>query len=402
MINIFLFIGLGVVVFVGFNIGGSNTGVAFGPAVGSRSISKTGAAVMMTVCFFIGGATIGRNVVTTMGGKIVPSSYFTLKASIVVLFFIGFALFLANVVGVPASTSMTGVGSIAGLGLATGTLDWAVMGRIISWWIVSPVIAFWVSGVIGRYFYPQLSRWFAITKTEGRLLRLDRSGTIPRPTLGENTTYREAVGTFTVVAVACYTSFSAGASNMANAIAPLVGGNVISIDFGILLAGAAVGLGAFTIARRTIDTMGNDLTDMPLLAALVVAIVSSTLVTGLSWLGVPVSVVIISTMSIVGLGWGRATRTVTIPDTIHGESPNVSVGALAADANDPTVGGSDPSPSETEPNPTPIGDEDATDIPRATDLFKPGASARVIVMQNVVPALATIASFLLFRFVPSV
>lgn len=396
MVNTFLLIGLVVVVFVGFNIGGSNTGVAFGPAVGSKSVSKTGAAVMMTVCFFLGGATVGRNVVATMGGEIVPSSYFTLTASIVVLFFIGFALFLANVVGVPASTSMTGVGSIAGLGLATGALDWPVMGRIVTWWLVSPVIAFWVSGVIGRYFYPQLSQWFAITKTEGRLLSLDRSGTIPRPALGENTTLREAVGTIVVIAVACYTAFSAGASNIANAIAPLVGSDMISMNVGILVAGAAVGLGAFTIARRTIDTMGNDLTDMPLLAALVVAVVSSTLVTGLSWLGVPVSVVIISTMSIVGLGWGRATRTVTLSDTIHGESPDVSVGALAADANAPTVGDSNHPTSET--TPPPIGDEDATDIPAASDLFKPGASARVIVMQNLVPALATIASFLLFRF----
>ncbi|MFC6961560.1 inorganic phosphate transporter [Halocatena marina] len=399
MVNLFLLVGLGVVVFVGFNIGGSNTGVAFGPAVGSKSVSKSGAAVMMTVCFFVGGATVGRNVVATMGGKIVPSSYFTLTASIVVLFFIGFALFLANVVGVPASTSMTGVGSIAGLGLATGALDWAVMGRIVAWWIVSPVIAFWVSGVIGRYFYPQLARWFAVTQTEGRLLKLDHSGPVPRPALGENTTQREAVGTLVVIAVACYTAFSAGASNMANAIAPLVGSEMISINSGILIAGAAVGLGAFTIARRTIDTMGNDLTDMPLLAALVVAVVSSTLVTGLSWLGVPVSVVIISTMSIVGLGWGRATRTVTISDTIHGESPEVSVGALAADGPGPTVGDSTSAPEATDPKP--IGDEKARDLPSAADLFKPGASARVIAMQNLVPALATLASFLLFRFVPS-
>jgi PiT family inorganic phosphate transporter len=396
MVNVFLLVALVVVVFVGFNIGGSNTGVAFGPAVGSQSVSKTGAAALMTVCFFLGGATVGRNVIQTMGGKIVPSSYFTLTASIVVLFFIGFALFLANVVGVPASTSMTGVGSIAGLGLATGALDWAVMGRIISWWVVSPVIAFWVSGVIGRYFYPQLSQWFAVTQTKGTLFSLDRSGTVPQPTLGENTTPREVVGTLVVVVVACYTAFSAGASNTANAVAPLVGNGIISINFGIVLAGAAVGLGAFTIARRTIDTMGSGLTDMPLLAALIVAVVSSTLVTVLSKLGIPVSVVIISTMSIVGLGWGRATRIVTISDVRHGKSPDVSVNALAADGDSPTVGGSDAPSSDADP--IPIGDEDEEDIPSAVDLFKPGTSARVIVMQNVVPALATLASFLLFRF----
>ncbi|WP_049898637.1 inorganic phosphate transporter [Halococcus agarilyticus] len=391
-----LLVGLAVVVFVGFNIGGSNVGVAFGPAVGSKSVSATGAAALMTVSFFVGGWTVGRGVVRTMGGRIVPSSEFTLAAGIVVLFFIGLALFLANVVGVPASTSMTGVGSIAGLGLATNTLNWTTMGEIVSWWIVSPVIAFWVSGVIGRYFYPHLNRLFAVKQTEGSLLALDRSRTPPRPTLGANTTVRELVGTLLVVVVACYTAFSAGTSNAANAIAPLVGAGVLDIGPGIVLAGLAVGLGAFTIGRRTIDTMGNDLTDMPLLAALIVAVVSSTLVTLLSWFDIPVSVVIISTMSIVGLGWGRATRSVTVADVREGEAPTVSVDALAADVDTQTVGGGG-NPPDPEAEPTPIGDEIGSDEP--TGLFKPGASARVIAMQNLVPAVATLTSFLLFRFV---
>lgn len=47
MVSVLLAIGLLVAVFVGFNIGGSSTGVAFGPAVGAKTISKFGAAVLM-------------------------------------------------------------------------------------------------------------------------------------------------------------------------------------------------------------------------------------------------------------------------------------------------------------------------------------------------------------------
>ena len=204
--------------------------------------------MLFTGFALLGGWTVGRNVITTMGSEIVAEE-FTLAAGIVVLFFIGLALFLANVVGVPASTSMTGVGSIAGLGLATNTLNWTTMGEIVSWWIVSPVIAFWVSGVIGRYFYPHLNRLFAVKQTAGSLVALDRSRTPPRPTLGANTTVRELVGTLLVVVVACYTAFSAGTSNAANAIAPLVGAGALDIGPGIVLAGLAVGLGAFTIGQ---------------------------------------------------------------------------------------------------------------------------------------------------------
>jgi len=143
----------------------------------------------------------------------------------------------------------------------------------------------------------------------------------------------------------------------------------------ILLGSAAVAVGAFTIARRTLDTLGNDITDLPLTAAIVVACVSSGIVISLSAVGIPASFVIIATMSIVGLGWGRATRTVTVKQGISGEKePKVSVGALKADETGP------------------IGEGDPSDIPSASDLFNPGTSARVVLMQNVVPLLSTVGA----------
>jgi len=390
--------GLLVAVFVGFNIGGSSTGVAFGPAVGSDTVSKVTAAALMSVFALLGGWTVGREVIQTLGSDLVTTQ-FTLAVSIGVLFFVGAALFLSNVAGVPASTSMTAVGSMAGLGLARGTLNWAEMGYIVTWWLVSPILAFWVSAVVGRYLYPRLVDRFAVSRTAGDLLVLDRSGAVPRPALGPNTTPREFAGTVTVVAIGCYMAFSAGASNVANAVAPLVGSDAVGMDAGILIGGGAIALGAFTIARRTMDTVGNDLTELPLLAAIVVATVSSTVVTVLSALGVPASFVVIATMSIVGLGWGRATRTVTLSETVQGESPEVSVGALTADADDaPTVGGEGGTPEAGDL--APIGDEDAADIPAASDLFEPKTTARVIFLQNIVPSVATVASYLLFRFGP--
>lgn len=399
-ISLLLGVGILVAIFVGFNIGGSNTGVAFGPAVGSGVVSKVNAAILMTIFTLLGGWIIGRNVVETLGGDIVPAGLFSLEVSIAVLFFIGLSLFFSNLFGVPASTSMTAVGAIAGLGLATGQLNWRVMGQIVSWWLVAPIIAFWVSGIIGRYFYPRLVEWFAVAQTEGALLEFYWIGPLPWFRLGPNTTTREFVGSMSVIAIACYMAFSAGASNVANAVAPLVGSNEISMNFGILLAAGAMGIGAFTIARRTLDTMGNDLTEMPLVAALVVAVVSASLVTFLSWIGIPASFVVIATMAIIGLGWGRATRTATLKDTVAGRRrPAASIGALAADAEDaPRVGGA--SGGTTGEHAAPIGEEAPEDIPKATDLFEPRTTARVLFLQNVVPTIATIAAYLLFRFVP--
>ncbi|WP_256402336.1 inorganic phosphate transporter [Halorubrum salinum] len=387
MVEVLLLVGLVVAAFVGYNIGGATTGPAFGPAVGANVISKAGAAALMSVFFFVGAGTLGQRVVTTLGEDLVTgANVFTLETSIVVLFFIGGALFIGNFAGVPASTSMTAVGAIAGLGLATGTLDLAVMGEIAIWWIVAPIIGFWVSGVVGRYFYPTIDKWVAIESTEGALFEFDRSGVIPRPVPGPNTTRRELVGGAVVIAIGCLMAFSSGTSNIANAIAPLVALDGVEMEPMILLGSAAVAVGAFTIARRTLDTLGNDITDLPLTAAIVVACVSSGIVITLSAVGIPASFVIIATMSIVGLGWGRATRTVTVKQGIRGEKePTVSVGALAADEM-PDIGEGDPS-----------------NIPSAADLFNPTTSARVVLMQNVVPLLSTVGALvtftLLFRFV---
>ena len=388
MISGLLVVGVLVAMFVAYNIGGSTTGPAFGPAVGAGAISKSAAAGLMGVFFFVGAWTLGRNVVTKLGTElVVDTGVFTLESSIAVLFFIGIALLVGNVFGVPASTSMTAVGAIAGLGLAGGVLDLAVMGQIVVWWVVSPIIGFWVSLVIGRYFYARLNALVAMERSSGPLFDVDRSGLVPVPRVHRTTNRRELFGTITVVAIGCLMAFSSGTSNIANAVAPLVGSGELAMNPAIILGGIAVTIGAFTIARRTLDTMGSDITELPLTAAIVVASVSSTLVVFLSALGIPASFVIIATMSIVGLGWGRATRPMTASEVVTGEGDApVTVNALSAD-------------EEGEALP-PIGEEDAEDIPSPGALFNPVTTARVVLMQNVVPIIATTGAYLTFRFVP--
>ena len=390
MLEPLLLVGLAIAVWVGFNIGGATTAPAFGPAIGANLITKVAAAALMSVAFFLGAWTIGREVVDTLGRQLVhDTAIFTLEANVAVLFFIGGALFLGNYAGVPASTSMTAVGAIAALGFATGELNWAVMGEIVVWWIVAPIIGFWVGGVIGRYLYTHINEWLAIERdsAEETMLRLERrGGVLPWPVVEQGTSRRELGGALVVVLIGGLMGFSSGTSNIANAIAPIYGAGAIEMSPLIVIGSVAVAIGAFTIARRTLDTVGNDITNLPLTAALVVAVVSSVIVIFLSAIGIPASFVVIATMTIVGLGWGRATRTTRMRDAARGEAPAVSVGALTAE-------------QEGEEAPE-IGAERRRDIPQASDLFRPETTARVIIMQNVVPIISTVGAYLTFRFVP--
>ncbi|SFR32190.1 inorganic phosphate transporter [Halogeometricum limi] len=383
MVETLLVGGLAVAAFVGFNIGGSNTGVAFGPAVGSNTVSKLGAGILMGVFALLGGWTVGRRVVETLGSDLIVGPPFSVAAGVVVLLFIGVALFVSNVFGVPASTSMTAVGSVAGYGLATDRLAVGLALEIVSWWLVAPILGFWVSAVVGRYFYEDIAARVAIDRSDGDLLRIRRDGLLPRPALGAGTTRRELSGAALVVGIACYMAFSAGASNVANAVAPLVGNGSLSMNSGILLAGGAIAVGAVTIARRTLETVSNDLTELPLTAALVVATVSATLVTALSWLRIPASFVVIATMSIVGLGWGR--ETTRRPDPTD-STPNVAdvAGPVAAHRSTASVDAADG------------GSDAAADADTADPLYRPLATARVIALQNLVPFIATVGAYLVF------
>ena len=205
------------------------------------------------------------------------------------LLFIGFGILLGNVLKVSVSTSETAVVAVAGMGAALGVLDWRTVGLVVMWWIVSPILAFWLCAFIGRYFYDDI------------VARLDlESGDLGRVTR------------LVVIGIGCYMAFSAGASNVANAVAPLVGSGQLEMTTGAVLGGLALGVGAFTLGPRTIETVGEDITDLSLEASLIVEVIAATIITGLSWAGIPASLAITTTSCVIGLGWGRASRRVPL------------------------------------------------------------------------------------------
>ena len=334
-------VGLLVSVFTGINTGGSSIGESFGPTVGSGVVSTRAAAALMSVSVLIGGLTLGRNVVETLGHGFVPQDYFTLPAAIGVLLFTGLGILLGNLREVSVSTTETAVGAVAGMGAAFGVLDWGTAAAVVTWWLVSPVVAFWVSGVVGRYLYHRIED------------RLDLSE-------GSRSTAETAV----VLAIACYMGFSAGASNVANAVAPLIGAGVLRMVPGVLLGAAAMAIGAFLIGPRTMETVGDEITDLSLAGALLVEVVAATVITLLNWAGIPASLAVTAVTCVIGLGWGRATR--------HADR------------------GEGLGPGDRDRSVADGGDEVAT---TPDDLFSAATTRRVVATWLLSPAVAAVLSF---------
>lgn len=339
--GIFL-IGVAAAVFVGVNIGGSSTGVTFGPARGSGVISMRQASGLMAAFVLLGGFTIGTNVVDTLGTDFVPAEYFSLWASIGVLFFIGLGILFGNVLKVSTSTSQTAVAAVVGMGAALGVLDWRTVGIVGMWWILSTILAFWICAFIGRYFYESLVDSLDFESRDSSHL-----------------------GELLVIGIGCYMAFSAGASNVANAVAPLVGSGQIGMLPGVALGGVAIGVGAFLIGPRTMETVGEDITELSLEAALIAEVIAATILTGLSWAGIPASLAVVLTACVIGLGWGRASRRVPLQAILR-----------------------------------PTGRHDAEEARWGSDqlnLFDPSTAKRIVTTWIATPMIAGIIAFLTFE-----
>lgn len=265
--------------FFAVNVGGSSTGVAFGPAVGSGAVHPGRAALLMTASVFAGGLTLGPRVTETLGAEFVPASAFTIEAAVVVLSVTGVGILLGNLLGVSVSTTGTAVGAVAGLGVAVDALHWATVGEVVGWWVLAAVLAFWLAGLAGRYAYA------------GIAAALVRRSTAP-------------VRRRALVAAGCGIAFAAGGSNAANATGALVGANALTMTPAVVLACAGIGVGAVVFGPRTMATVGEGITDLPVEAALVVQAVAATVVTALNVASIPASLAVTTTMAVVGLGWG--------------------------------------------------------------------------------------------------
>lgn len=285
-----LLVGAAVAVFVGLNVGGSSTGVAFGPSTGAGVLSPRLAQGLMAVFALAGGLVVGPNVVETLGEGFVDPRFFSPIASIAILIFIGSSILVGNVFRVSVGTSQTAVGAFIGVGLALDALQFDTVGIVLTWWFVSTMLAFWLSAVIARYLFNPLRD--ALQADAGR---------------------RSKVLGATVVAVGCYMGFSAGASNVANAVAPLVGSGQLPMLWGVLLGGVAIGGGAFLLGGRTMETVGKEITELPLSGWVVVSLLAATIITGLSWLGIPASLAVTMQACVMGFGWGRTTRHIDLP-----------------------------------------------------------------------------------------
>ncbi|MDY7222008.1 inorganic phosphate transporter [Halalkalibacterium halodurans] len=266
--------------FFAMNIGASGTAAAMGPAYGSGAIKRKVVAMLLVgICAFI-GALSGGEVVKTIGSGIIPSDIVQIETVIVMLGAACLSLFIANILGIPLSTSEVVVGAIVGVGIAYQSLYFEKLLIIVSFWVIVPIVAFALSLVSG----------FLIKRAEKKW-----------PFLRGKGKWRKWLVILLILS-GCMEAFAAGMNNVANAVGPLVGAGLIGIELAVVVGGAFVALGALLLGGRVLETNGKKITRLSLLQGSAVSITGGGLVIIASIFGLPVPLTQVTTSAIVGVG----------------------------------------------------------------------------------------------------
>lgn len=216
--------------FFALNIGASGAAASMGISYGSGVVNKRLALLLCSIAVFIGAYLGGGEVVKTIGNGIVPSSTFTVPIALIVLASAALSLFLANIFGIPLSTSEVAVGSVVGAGIVYQSLFLSNLIWIMFFWLVTPLAAF-VIAILASYLLKvtRLNRWMEVRKSVPFLSAL-------------------------VVFMGLFEAFSAGMNNVANAVGPLVGAKILSTENGIFWGGLFVSIGALLLGQRVLET----------------------------------------------------------------------------------------------------------------------------------------------------
>ncbi|MCM3714914.1 inorganic phosphate transporter [Halalkalibacter oceani] len=266
--------------FFAMNIGASGTAAAMGPAYGSGALPRKRVAMLLVGIFAFCGALAGGEVVRTIGSGIISPEIVDVELVVIILTAACLSLFIANLIGIPLSTSEVVVGAIVGAGIAYQSLYFETLLVIVMFWVIVPVVAFTLALAVGTLIRSG-ERKYTFLKGKGR--------------------WRKPLVILLIIS-GCMEAFAAGMNNVANAIGPLVGAGVIGIQEGILLGGAFVALGAIVLGGKVLETNGKRITSLSLLQGSAVSGIGGTLVIIASIFGLPVPLTQVTTSAIIGMG----------------------------------------------------------------------------------------------------
>lgn len=130
-----------IAMFLAITMGGSGTGPAFSAAYGANVIKKSLIPGLFGVMVFLGAILAGKGTATTMGKELLSPNFMTITVVSIILFSVAISLLIANLAGIPQSTSQSTVLSVSAVALYLDSLNTdKLFMEIIPTWFILPVL----------------------------------------------------------------------------------------------------------------------------------------------------------------------------------------------------------------------------------------------------------------------
>jgi len=286
-----------IAMFLAITMGGSGTGPAFSAAFGANVLRKSIIPGLFGIMVFLGAIIAGKATATTVGKGLISQELMTFSIVSIILFSVSISLLIANLFGIPQSTSQSTVLAVIAVAAYFDKVNvYKLFLEIIPVWFILPVIAFFISLFFGKYIYKPIRK---------RGLTISRSSNVNRKPLLD----------YLIILMSLYVAFSIGSNNVANAAGPIASmtANELNITgdrnfllimiLSTMMVAPSFAIGSSIFGNKILKNTGREIVLFGKIEAVIIAFVSASLLLLASITkGIPTSLVQLNVAAILGVG----------------------------------------------------------------------------------------------------
>lgn len=283
-----------IAMFLAVNMGGSGTAPSFSAAFGADILKRSVIPGLFGTAVLIGALVGGKETAKTVGKGLLNPEMMTFTIVSVVLLSVSISLLIANLFGIPQSTSQATVLAVVAPAIYFHSLDTHMLFyEILPTWFIMPIASFLISFLIGKYLYkPLRKRGYTMSK------KINNSYILRG----------------LIIIMSLYVAFSIGTNNVANAVGPIasLATNTLAVPeenyihiliLATLIIAPCFGIGSSFFGHKIVKKTGKEIVLFGRIEAVIIAFISATLLLIASLIkGIPTSLVQLNVAAIIGIG----------------------------------------------------------------------------------------------------
>jgi len=272
------------IVLISFAVGSNSTSNAVGISIGCQIISLRKAIIFFALFVFLGLFFQGSHVMETVGKNLVKLTIDDITVSMLIA---AVLIIVSNIRRIPLSTHQVIIGSLTGVGVASGIrINWGLLLKIFISWVVSPFLAF----LLAIAFYKVIE--FITSKVT--ILFLDK------------------FIKYLLILGILFIAYNTGANELATVLGPFACTNLVSnhILWLQLLGTLSLFLGAILLGPKVIYTVGKGITSLDPYSGIAAQLGASVSVLIFTFFAMPVSTTYCIIGGISGVGALKGMETV--------------------------------------------------------------------------------------------